>query len=42
MSKNKNKHRQQAAPVKKPDLPPAPGVTPPAPVGLAPSLNPGE
>jgi septal ring factor EnvC (AmiA/AmiB activator) len=42
MSKNKNKHRQQAAPVKKPDLPPAPGVTTPAPVGIAPSLNPGE
>lgn len=42
MSKNKNKHRQQATPVKKPDLPPAPGVTTPAPVGIAPSLNPGE
>lgn len=42
MSKNKNKHRQQPAPVKKPDLPPTSGVTPPAPVGIAPSLNPGE
>ena len=42
MSKNKNKHRQQATPVKKPDLPHAPGVTTPAPVGIAPSLNPGE
>lgn len=39
---SKNKHRQQAAPVKKPDLPPAPGVTTPAPVGVASSLNPGE
>ena len=42
MSKNKNKHRQQPAPVKKTDLPPTSGVTPPAPVGIAPSLNPGE
>jgi hypothetical protein len=41
-NKNKNKHRQQAAPVKKPDLLPASGVTPPAPVGVAPSLSPGE
>jgi hypothetical protein len=42
MSKNKNKHRQQPAPVKKPDLPPASGVTTPAPVDVASSLNPGE
>ena len=41
-NKSKNKHRQQVAPVKKHDLPPAAGVTTPAPVGVASSSNPGE
>jgi len=42
MSKNKNKHRQQAAPVKNPHLLPASGATTPAPVGVALPLHPGE
>ena len=41
-NKNKNKIRQQAEPVKKPDLPSASGVTASALVGVTPTLNLGE